>query len=85
MAHYENVAQAPSHYEVELRAGHGRGRTGTAWRPVRRVGPDGFMSPLTFATLAAAQTYAKRMRPKETRIVAVERDGWRRTVDDGGA
>ena len=41
------------------------------------------MSPLTFATLAAAQTYAKRMNRQETRIVAVERDGWRRTVDAG--
>ena len=43
------------------------------------------MQPLTFATLEAAQTHAERLRPKETRIVAVERDGWRRTVDDGGA
>ena len=80
------VAQAPSHYEVELgQPTPGDGRTETAWRAVRRVGPDGTMSPLTFATLAAAQTYAKRMNRGETRIVAVERDGWRRTVDDGGA
>ena len=81
-----HIAQAPSHYEVELRpAAHQNERTGAAWRSVRRVGPDGTMSPLTFATLAAAQTYAKRMDRKEARIVAVERDGWRRTVDDGGA
>ena len=76
------VAQAPSHYEVELRpAGRQNERTSTAWRPVRRVGPDGAMSPLTFATLAAAQTYARRMDRQEARVVAVERDGWRRTVD----
>jgi len=81
-----HVAQAPSHYEVELRpAAHQNERTGAAWRSVRRVGPDGVMSPLTFATLAAAQTYAKRMNRGETRIVAVERDGWRRVVDDDGA
>ena len=34
-----------------------------------------------FATLDAAQAYAERMRRKEARVVAVERDGWRRTVD----
>ena len=39
------------------------------------------MSPLAFASLDAAQAYAKRMSRQETRIVAVERDGWRRTVD----
>ena len=81
-----HVAQAPSHYEVELRpAAHQNERTGAAWRSVRRVGPDGVMSALTFATLAAAQTYARRMNRQEARIVAVERDGWRRTVDDGSA
>ena len=35
------VAQAPSHYEVELRPAATDERTGTAWRAVRRVGPDG--------------------------------------------
>ena len=74
-----HVAQAPSHYEVELH------QAGTAWRAIKRVGPDGFMSALAFATLSAAQTYARRMDRQETRIVAVERDGWRRSVDDGGA
>jgi hypothetical protein len=40
------------HYEVELRpADRQNERAGAAWRPVRRVGPDGAMSPLTFATL----------------------------------
>ena len=72
------VTQAPSHYEVELRQDK---RADAAWRAIKRMGPDGFMSALTFATLAAAQTYAKRMNRKETRIVAVERDGWRQTVD----
>jgi hypothetical protein len=76
------TGQAPSHYEVELRpADRQNERTGTAWRPVRRVGPDGTMRPLTFASLKAAQSYAKRMNRQEARIVAVERDGWRRTVD----
>jgi hypothetical protein len=76
------VVQAPSHYEVELRQqAPGDGRTDTAWRPVRRVGPDGTMQPLRFATLHAAQAHAARLSPKETRIVAVERDGWRRVVD----
>ena len=40
------------------------------------------MQPLRFATLQAADTHAERLRPKETRIVAVERGGWRRLVDD---
>jgi hypothetical protein len=45
------VAQAPSHYEVELRQpAPGDGRTGASWRAVRRVGPDGTMAPLTFST-----------------------------------
>jgi hypothetical protein len=76
------VAQAPSHYEVELRQpAPGGGRGDPTYRAVRRVGPDGTMQPLTFATLQTANAYAERLRPKETRIVAVERDGWRRTVD----
>jgi hypothetical protein len=75
------VAQAPSHYEVELRpADRQNERTGTAWRPVRRVEPDGTMRPLTFGSLGAAQAYARRMDRQEARIVAVEHDGWRRTV-----
>ena len=82
----KRVAQAPSHYEVELGQPTPRdGRTEAAWRAVRRVGPDGTMQPLRFATLQAANTHAERLRPKEARIVAVERDGWRRVVDDGGA
>ena len=71
------VAQAPAHYEVEL---HQDGQAGTAWRAVRRVGPDGTMQPLRFATLQAANTHVERLRPKEARVVAVERDGWRRVV-----
>jgi hypothetical protein len=39
------------------------------------------MRPLRFATLLAANAHAERLRPKEARIVAVERDGWRRVVD----
>jgi len=75
--------QGAAHYEVELRpAAHQNERTGTAWRPVRRVEPDGTMRPLTFASLGAAQAYAKRMNPGQARIVAVEHGGWRRTVDD---
>ena len=77
----KRVAQAPSHYEVELRqADHRNERTGTTWRAVRRVGPDGAMQPLRFVSLGAAQAHAERLRPKETRVVAVERDGWRRVV-----
>jgi hypothetical protein len=79
------VAQPPAHYEVELRqptpAG---GRTETTWRAVRRVGPDGTMQPLKFAMLQAANTHAERLRPKEARVVAVEHNGWRRTVDETG-
>jgi hypothetical protein len=75
------VAQPPAHYEVELgQPGSGAGRTETAWRVVRRVGPDGTMQPLKFATLHAAQAHAERLRPREARVVAVERDGRRRTV-----
>ena len=77
------VAQAPAHYEVELRQPTpGGGRTEAAWRAVRRVGPDGTMQPLKFATLQAATAHAERLMPKEARIVAVERDGWRRAVDE---
>ncbi len=43
------------------------------------------MSALTFATLAAAQTYAKRMNRQKTRVVLVEHDGWRRVVGAGEA
>jgi hypothetical protein len=43
------------------------------------------MQPLTFTSLGAAQAYARRMNRQETRIVAVEHGGWRRTVDDAGA
>jgi hypothetical protein len=76
------VAQPPAHYEVELhQTASGEGRTEAAWRAVRRVGPDGAMQPLRFATLHAASAHAERLRPKEARVVAVERDGWRRTVD----
>ena len=72
------IDQGPSHYEVELRqADQG---TGTAWRAVRRIQVNGIV-PLKFGSVQAAQTYARRMNRQETRIVAVERDGWRRTVD----
>jgi hypothetical protein len=77
-----HAAQAPSHYEIELRQDARQNElTGAAWRAVRRVGPDGAMSPLTFGSLGVAQAYAKRMKRQETRIVAVEHGGWRRTVD----
>ena len=80
------VAQLPSHYEVELGQPTPRdGRTGTAWRAVRRVGPDGTMQPLKFATLQAANAHAERLKPKETRVVPVERGGWRQVVDAGEA
>ena len=79
------VAQPPAHYEVELGQPTPRdGRTETAWRAVRCVGPDGTMQPLKFATLHAVQAHAERLKPKAARIVAVERDGWRRTVDAAG-
>jgi hypothetical protein len=82
----KHVHQALSHYEVELpQAGHCAGETGTTWRAIKRVGPDGFMSALTFAKLDAARAYATRMSRQETRIVAVEHGGWRRTVDAGEA
>ena len=81
----KHVARPPSHYEVELRqVARQNEMTRAAWRSVRRVGPDGTMAPLTFGSLSAAQSYAERLRPKETRIVAVERDGWRRVVDQAG-
>jgi hypothetical protein len=79
------VAQPPAHFEVELgQPTPGDGRTGTVWRAVRRVGPDGTMQPLKFATLHAAQAHAERLKPKAARVVAVERGGWRRVVDDSG-
>ena len=79
----KRVAQAPSHYEVELRQpASGDGRTEATWRSVRRVGPDGAMTSLKFASRQAAQAYAKRVNPVQARIVAVEHGGWRRTVDD---
>ncbi len=68
-------------YEVEMKQPDPGSRTGTSWRTIRRVGPDGTMAPLRFATLHTAQAHAARLRPKEARIVAVERDGWRRGVD----
>ena len=39
--------------------------------------------PLKFGSVQAAQAYARRMSRQETRIVAVEQGGWRRTVDAG--
>jgi hypothetical protein len=42
------------------------------------------MQPLGFATSQAAHAHAERLRPKETRVAAVERDGWRRVVDEAG-
>ncbi len=76
------VAQAPSHYEVELRQPDpGENRTGTTWRPVRSVQPDGTMPPLKFGSLAAAQAYARRMSRQESRIVRVASNGWRRVVN----
>jgi hypothetical protein len=46
------IAQAPSHYEVELRQPASRDdQTEPMWRAGRRVGPDGTMQPLKFATL----------------------------------
>jgi len=81
----KHVAQAPSHYEVELRQADRQGeRTGATWRAVRRIGANGIV-PLKFASPEAAQAHAVRLGRRETRIVAVERDGWRRVVDDGEA
>ena len=78
----KHIAQAPAHYEVELRQpALGDGRTGTTWRAVKRVGPDGSMAPLRFASSQVAQAHAERLRPKEARVVAVEHGGWRRVVD----
>ena len=65
-------------YEVELRQpGTGDCRAGASWRPVSLL-----MRPRTFATLADAQAHAERLNRQETRIVAVEHGGWRRTVDE---
>ena len=78
----KRAERGPAHYEVELRqADHQDERTGTSWRPIRRVRPDGAMAPLEFGSLQAAQAHAERLKPKEARIVAVEHGGWRRTVD----
>jgi hypothetical protein len=75
----KRVAQAPSHYEVELRQPDpGGGRTGPAWRPVS------LMRTLTFATLDSARTHAARLGGRETRVVVVARDGGRRVVDEAG-
>jgi hypothetical protein len=75
------VAQAPSHYEVELRQpAPGDGRTGTSWRALRRMLPNGIVAPLKFSTVQAAQAHVERLRPKEARVVAVEHGGWRRLV-----
>ena len=69
-------------YEVELRRPDpDKGRTGVAWRAIRRVLPDGSAQPLTFPRLEAAHAYARKMNPGQARVVAVERDGWRRVVD----
>ena len=68
------VAQAPSHYKSR-QSTPGDGRAEAGWQPVR------LMRPWPFATLDATQAHADRLRPKETRVVAVERDGWRRVVD----
>ena len=40
------------------------------------------MRPWPFATLDATQAHADRLRPKETRVVAVERDGWRKVAGE---
>jgi hypothetical protein len=73
-------------YEVELRRPDpDNQRTGTSWRAIRRVLPGGGAQPLTFPRLEAAHAYARKMNPGQARVVAVERDGWRRVVDDGGA
>jgi hypothetical protein len=76
------LARALSPYEgqpPQADPGNGKGRHRVA--VVRRVGPDGTMAPLIFGSLQAAQTRAGRLRPKETRVVAVERDGRRHVVD----
>ena len=69
-------------YEVELRQPDlDDERTGTNWRTIRRVLPDGSAQPLTFPRLEAAHAYARKMNPGQARVVAVGRDGWRRVVD----
>jgi hypothetical protein len=66
-------------YEVELRQPDPEGgRTGATWRVVS------LMRPRAFTTLDAAQTHAGRLKPGEARVVAVERDGSRRVVDEAG-
>jgi hypothetical protein len=79
----KRAERGAAHYEVELRQPDpGDGRTGTSWRPIRRVGPDGTMAPLEFGSLEAAQAHAGRLN-REARIVWVRGDGWRRAVDAG--
>jgi len=79
------VARGPSHYEVELRQADPQDeRTGTTWRAVRRIGANGIV-PLKFASPETAQAHAGRLGRREARVVAVERDGWRRVVDAGEA
>jgi hypothetical protein len=74
--------RGPAHYEVELRRPDpSDSRSGTSWRAIRRVLPDGSAQPLRFARLVAARAYAERTNPGQVRVVAVEHDGWRRTVD----
>ena len=78
----KRVAQAPSHYEVELRQPtSGDGRTEATWRAVRRIGANGIV-PLKFASPEAAQAQAARLGRREARVVAVEHGGWRRVVDE---
>jgi hypothetical protein len=72
-------------YEVELRRPDPDDeRTGTSRRAIRRVPSDGSVRPLAFDRLEAAHAYAWRMNPGQARVVAVERDGWRRVVDGAG-
>ena len=76
-----HVAQAPSHYEVELRQADPEraGRHGVAGDQARRAGRGHGAADVRQP--GAAQAYAKRMNRQEARIVAVEHGGWRRTVD----
>src|SRR4051812_50012278 len=72
----KRTEQGPAHYEVELRqADRQDERAGAAWRPIRRVQPDGTMQPLKFGGLSAAQAYTRRLDRQGTRVVAVEAGG----------
>jgi hypothetical protein len=72
-------------YEVDLRRPDpDNQRTGTSWRAIRRVLPDGSAQPLAFDRLEAAHAYVRKMNPGQARVVAVERDGWRRVADEAG-